>query len=542
MSTTLFTHSNYTTLGTSYQLSSSLNLELIIPSNDSVRLVRSFIERMDLSALYRTYSRRENNQASPRQMLAIVVYAAMNSIFSSRKIENACRRDINFMYLLEGHHAPDHSTVARFRSRHLSVCKNEILSQMTDLLHSIGAISSTSLFIDGTKIESAANKYQFVWKRALIKNQANMLPRIAAFLVKTEKTFGIRVLHQPKIHRYHLRRLYKKLKQLCYQQKIVFVYGKGKRKTPLQRAIEQTAYYLEKTKDYAVKLYICGSRNSYAKTDHDATFMRMKEDAMKNGQLKPAYNIQYGVDSEFVVWASAGPQPTDTTTLIPFMTEMKENIAHPYKNIVADAGYESEENYAWLASHNLNAYIKPNNYEKKKTRKYKKDIGRWENMVYEKATDSFYCSQGKRLSVSGMKKSKTATGYIVHRTQYTCEDCIGCPVKEKCIRPCGSKIPLEKRTKRIEISKQFQIYRKESQKRITTKLGIELRINRSIQAEGAFSSIKNALSFRRFLSKGNANILTEILILSMAHNLKKLHQKIQTGRVGMHLFPLPKTA
>lgn len=84
-----------------------------------------------------------------------------------------------------------------------------------------------------------------------------------------------------------------------------------------------------------------GKRNSYSKTDHDATFMRMKEDAMKNGQLKPAYNIQFGVDSEYIVWSTSGPQPTDTTTLIPFLKTLENNTGFKYSKIVADAGYES---------------------------------------------------------------------------------------------------------------------------------------------------------------------------------------------------------
>ena len=541
MHTTLFSHTDYTTLGTPYQLSLPLNIEFEIPPKDPVRLVRFFIERMDLSALYRTYSHRERNQASPRQVLAIVVYAAMNGIFSSRNIEEVCRRDLNFMYLLEGKHAPDHATIARFRSLHLAACSKDVLARMTAMLAELGAISGKYLFIDGTKIESAANKYTFVWKKSVTKYQAKLLQKIPAFVAQTEAAFGLRIVHQTAVHRYHLRRLHKKLKQLQRQEHLVFVHGRGKRKTPLQRAIEQTEYYLEKTREYAHKLHTCGTRNSYAKTDTDATFMRMKEDAMKNGQLKPAYNIQYGVDSEFVVWAAAGSQTTDTPMLIPFLTEMNRYLCQPYAALVADAGYESEENYAWLAAHGWTAYIKPTNYEKKKTRRYKTDISRWENMTYDEEEDTFRCAQGKKLTVSGTRKYRTATGYTVCRTQYTCKDCSGCPVKGQCLRSRSSK-SLEERTKRIELSKTFQQYRRESQERMMTPLGIQLRINRSIQAEGAFSSIKDSLSFRRFLSKGKANILTESIVLAMAHNLGKLHYKLQAGRLGQFLFPVAKTA
>lgn len=213
--------------------------------------------------------------------------------------------------------------------------------------------------------------------------------------------------------------------------------------------------------------------------------------------------------------------------------------------MVADAGYESEENYAWLAAHGWTAYIKPTNYEKKKTKRYKTDISRWETMTYDKETDTFRCAQEKVLSISGTRKHRTATGYTVCRTQYTCEDCRNCPLKAQCIRSQSPK-PLEDRTKRIKLSKPFQQYHRESQGRITTSLGIQLRINRSIQAESAFSRIKDSLSFRRFLSKGHANILTESIIVAMAHNVGKLHYKLQARqlgrRLGQYLFPVSKTA
>lgn len=150
--------------------------EISIPSDDPVRLVSAFVEEMDLSELYRTYARIRKNQATPRQMLKLVIYAAMNRIYSSRDIQKACKRDINFMYLLEGMPAPDHATIARFISLHFSACAKVLLAQMSDLLYLLGEISGKTIFIDGTKIESAANKYTFVWKRAITKNQARMRP------------------------------------------------------------------------------------------------------------------------------------------------------------------------------------------------------------------------------------------------------------------------------------------------------------------------------------------------------------------------------
>lgn len=118
-----------------------------------MRLLRHIVEGMDLSKLYRTYSHHEKNQASPRQLLEILIYANMNCIRSSRKIEQACKRDINFMFLLEGKRAPDHATIARFRSIHLQACIKEIFAQMDYRLADLGEISLENLFIDGTKIQ-----------------------------------------------------------------------------------------------------------------------------------------------------------------------------------------------------------------------------------------------------------------------------------------------------------------------------------------------------------------------------------------------------
>ena len=224
------------------------------------------MEELELNDLYRSYGKIKKEQVTPRQMFKIVIYAAMNHIYSSRDIEASCRRDINFMYLLEGKPAPNHATIARFLSLHLSQCSKKTLAEVTEMLYSLGEISGTHIFIDGTKIESAANRYTFIWKKAVTKHQQRLCQKIAVFVEECEILYGI-----------------------------VFVHGIGKRKSQIQKSIETLEEYMEKLKEYTQKIHLCGDRNSYSKTDPDATFMRMKEDHMQNGQLKPAYNLQHGV-------------------------------------------------------------------------------------------------------------------------------------------------------------------------------------------------------------------------------------------------------
>ena len=536
MQTPILLHKNYTLNEEGYQLKLSLNLETIIPVDDSVRLLSQFVEAMDLTDLYSTYER--INTVSPRTLLKIVLYSYMNGDYSSRSMELNCKRDINFMYLLEGKPVPDHATFARFRSIHFAPCAKRILAEMSNLLYELGEISGETIFIDGTKIEVCANKYTFVWKKAVTKNQAKLLIKITNLIAECEQLYGIRIVHGDIVKMKHVKRLRKKLYALKQEENIVFVHGIGKRKTQLQKSIETLEDYLERLKGYTKKLHICGKRNSYSKTDPDATFMRMKEDAMGNGQLKPAFNLQHGVDSEYIVWLTIGPQPTDTTTLIPFLEETEEYLAFKYQKIIADAGYESEENYVFLDTNKQLAFIKPSNYEISKKRKYKNDIGRIENMDYDEENDSYICKNGKQLSFTHLRRSKSKTGYVSVKTIYQCKECKDCPYKKECIKGNNCKTPIEERNKVLSVAKTFLKYREEDLERILSDEGILLRINRSIQAEGSFGELKQDMQFRRYLSRGTSNVLAESILLAMAKNVNKLHNKIQKGKMGRHLFPL----
>ncbi len=527
---------NYNLNQNGYQLKLPLNIETIIPEDDSVRLLSQFVEAMDLTDLYSTYER--INLVSPRTLLKIVLYSYMNGDYSSRSMELNCKRDINFMFLLEGAPVPDHATFARFRSIHFAPCAKRILAEMSNALFDLGEISGETVFIDGTKIEAAANKYTFVWKKAVTKNQTKLLIKLAGFVAQCEQLYGLKIVYGDTVKMKHVKKLRKKLYALRQSENVVFVHGIGKRKTPLQKSIETLEEYLSRLKKYNHQIHICGGRNSYSKTDHDATFMRMKEDAMGNGQLKPAYNLQHGVDSEYITWLTIGPQPTDTTTLIPFLKDAEEHLKFKYKNVITDAGYESEENYVFLEENGQLSYIKPANYEISKTRRYKNDIGKIENMEYDAESDVYICRNAKRLTVDHVRHSKSKTGYVSEKTIYKCEDCSGCPYKAECIKGNNCKTPLEERTKTVHVSKTFLKYRQEGLERLLTDEGIVLRMNRSIQAEGSFGDLKQDMQFRRYISKGTSNVLAESILLAMARNINKLHNKIQKGRTGTHLFPV----
>ena len=514
----------------------------MIPKDDPVRLLDAVIGSLDLSCLYSTYQRTGRMQYSPGVLLKVIVYAYMRHIFSSRDIEAACRENINFMFLLQGSPPPDHNTIARFRRDHLSHLSDEITGQLTRLLIDLGEVSfeESAVFIDGTKIEANANKYSFVFKKRVQNNFDKLLESIRTQLPDLLESIDLKWRIPDRITVKKIKRLKKRIHDKIDEEGIVFVYGTGKRKHQLQRVFEKVSDWLCRMQQYTYDLHVCGERNSYSKTDHDATFMHMKEDYMRNGQLKPGYNVNVATVNEYVIASYISADRTDTRTFIPF-TEKLLRQDYDIRRLVADSGYESEENYKYAEEHkDISLFVKPANHEQKKKRKYRTDISRRENMAYDAETDTYTCANGKTLEVTELKRTKSDSGYPIETTIYECKECDGCPLKEKCIKST-SKTPLSERSKRLYVSKYFQAQRELMEAKINTEEGSLLRINRSIQSEGVFAFVKEDLLFRRFMMRGAKNVAAEWMLLTFAYNVLKLHSKIQNNRLGEHL-KIPKAS
>ncbi len=535
MTSKLKYHKNYTEFGEPYQLVLPLSLEGLVPNDDSVRLLSHELEELDYSLLYQAYSAKGRNPAvDPKTMFKILAYAYSQNIYSSRKIETACRRDINFMWLLAGQKAPDHSTIARFRTGFLAEACENLFYQMVKRLEQADELSKETVFIDGTKLEASANKYTFVWKKSVGKWEEKMFRKIqeAVQLLNHEYIQDFSVGAQTRTQ--DLQKISRFLEEKCRADETVFVYGRGKRKDRNQRYLEMFRRFLERRRIYDWHAASFQGRNNYCKTDPDATFMHMKDDHMRNAQLKPGYNVQTAVDSEYIVAADIFQDRNDVWTLIPFLKTMEEKLGLRYPSVTADSGYESEEGYSFLRENRQKPYIKPKTYEKWKKRSFKKDISKRENMGYDEKADTYTCHAGKSLFPLFIKKQKSKSGYESEVTVYECEDCGRCPYKEKCTKAKGNK--------RLYISKSFLVKRQESYENILSETGIKYRMNRSIQAEGAFGVLKNDYGFQRFLLRGKTKVKLEILLLCLGYNINKLHEKIQKERTGSHLFAVKGTA
>ena len=531
MTTNLKYTKDYTELGHTYQLVLPLSLEGLVPEDDSVRLLSHELEELDYTRLYQAYSAKGRNPAvDPKTMFKILTYAYSQTVFSTRKIETACRRDINFMWLLAGQKVPDHSTIARFRTGVLAEACEDLFYQLVRRLADMGELSKETVFIDGTKLEACANKYTFVWKKSVGKWEEKMFSRIQDAVQMLNREYMQSFCVSKETRTQDLQKIADFLDGYCREHAIVFAHGRGKRKSIHQKYQELFRRFLDRQLLYDLHHSRFGERNSYSKTDEDATFMHMKDDHMRNAQLKPGYNVQIGVDSEYIVAADIFQDRNDVWTLVPFLKHMKEKLGFRYPSVTADSGYESEEGYSYLREENQKPYIKPQTYEKWKKRSFKKDISRRENMVYDEESDVYTCHAGKHLVVVGMKKQKSKSGYESQVTIYECEDCGGCQHKDKCTRA--------RKNKKLYVSKSFIEKRQESYENILSEKGILYRMNRSIQVEGAFGVLKSDYEFQRFLLRGKTKVKLEILLLCMGYNLNKLHAKIQNERLESHLFPL----
>lgn len=501
-----------------------LDLGIVIDADDRVRTLIEVTQRLDYTKLKRTYQRQpRRREATPKQMFQITILAFMLGVYSTRKIESACRNDIRFMYLLAGKRAPEHSRIARFVKKHLrGEVAESLFYQLVKLLDEQGELLFENLFVDGTKQEANANRYSFVWAKSTSKYESRADEKLAVLMERLTVEYGI-VREGAQAYR-------EELLKSKETQGVAFVYGRGKRKTQLQRDMEEIDGLLARKAKYAQYNATFKGRNSFSKTDPSATFMRMKDDHMRNGQLKPGYNLQLGVEGEYIVGVHVCAERSDELAMLGLLKRMDAGLGKRHKALVADAGYESEENYKTLEERGQLAYIKPQNYERSKKRKWRDNAYIRENMPYNAETDTYICPAGNLFERIYETKRKSKSGYESTVTVYECSGCEGCEQKEKCTKAKGNR--------RMSVSKDFLALRQAAKERITTQWGKTLRMNRSIQVEGAFGVLKQDYGFRRFLRRGEADVFTEVLLYAMAYNLNKLHNKMRRNQSGCTIYLL----
>ena len=503
------------------QLVFPLELRTYIPEGDLVYKVEEICESLDYTVLFNTYLRTWR-KINPITLFEIIVFGYTEHLYSGREIAKACKTDIRYMYLLNGEPAPSHATISRFQDERLTEVIEDLFYQFVEKLYEKGEIKYKNLFVDGTKIEAYANKYTFVWKKAVEKNLKKLNEKIDTILPIIAERYGFCEFDTAE-------ECYESLMQRAKNLELVFAVGKGKHKTQLQKDIETVRNYIEKRNEYFSHLGKCANRNSYSKTDVDATFMHMKEDYMRNGQLKPGYNIQIGVESEYIVGVGAFSNRSDVGTLIPFLNRIRKHTNRIFEQIIADAGYESSENYLYLDENGQKCFIKPSNYEISKRKTYKTNPYSIENMEYDRNRDEYICPNGRKLKFKRESTKTTENGYTVSTRYYSNDKCGRCPYRDKCHKS-------KEGHRTIRVNQVLNEYRPKTLKALTSDEGILLRMNRSIQVEGVFGVLKENYGFRRFLTRGKKNIETQFFLLAFAFNVEKLSNREKHGRLGLDLF------
>lgn len=499
------------------QLQLPTNLEDLIPENHLVRVVHEAIEKMDLEPLLKRYKGGGTSSYHPKMMLKVLVYAYTQRIYSSRQIAKALRENIHFLWI-SGNSRPDFRTINRFRGEVMRGVMEPVFASVLELLIEEGYVKLEHYFLDGTKIEANANRYSWVWakstrnyQRKLRENVKKLLEEIEQANEEENEEYGDRDLEEMgEEGPIDAEKLEKKIQELNQRLKA------DPDDKKLAKAVKTMSEdYLPRQKKYEEQEQKFKGRNSYSKTDVDATFLRMKEDHMKNGQLKPGYNVQIGTENQFVVGFSVHQRPGDSGCLIPHLEGLKTQLGRLPETVIADAGYGSEENYVYLEGEGAEAYIKYNTFhQEQRKRKRKQDRFRAASFPYDDDKDEFICPAEKRLSYRWTQPYQTENGFPTELRIYECEDCSRCELKSQCTRAGGNR--------QIKTSLRMRELREKASARLLSERGMTLRSQRPIEAESVFARLKHNWGFRRFLLRGKQKVEVEWGLLSIAHNLAKV--------------------
>ena len=487
-----------------------------IAENDPVRVVDAIVESLDLGEFKKLYREKGRCAYHPRMMLKIILYAYMNNIYSCRKIERQVQRDTHYIWLAD-QERPDFVTINRFRNR-VKKEINNIFTQVVLLLAERGFITLDVEYIDGTKIESKANKYTFVWRKTVGKNRAKLQEKIRVLLGQIDEAIAQDNAAEVETVEFTpetLDSLIGDLKEaLAAEPEQADKERKRQRRQQNQR-IKELEKHRDKLSEYDSRLELMGRRNSMSKTDPDATFMRMKEDAMNNGQTKPGYNLQISAENQFITDFALFPNPTDTLTLIPFFNSFLGRYGHLPSVAVADSGYGSEENYRFMDEAGMDAYVKYNRFHLEQRPRYRPNPFHHDNFHYNADGDYYVCPMGQHMTRLGTVHSKTASGYRSENARYRAQNCKGCPLRCLCYKARG-----DRRT--IEVNHRLNQYKRKARELLTSEEGLRHRGRRCIEPEAVFGQMKFNMAYRRFRHFGKDKVTMDFAFFAIAFNIRKM--------------------
>jgi transposase len=474
------------------------SLEDLIPAAHPVRVVNSVIDSLDLSALSCLYEGGGASSYHPAMLLKVTVYGYLRGICSARRLEEAVHENIHFMWLA-GDCRPDHNTLARFRSQRLKAGLRSVFTQVVFLLVEKGLVSLEEAYLDGTKIEANAGRYTFVWGKSVKTSRAKLISRLNELMDYAEKLAGRELGFEPakpeEVTPEEAAQAAQEISRILKEQK-----APAKERAKARVLANTCQGRLEKLDEQE---RILDGRNSYSKTDHDAVFMRMKEDHMNSGQLKAGYNVQISTQGQCVLHYSVHRTPGDTKTLPSHLTGLQENLGRLPARLVADAGYGSLENYEHLEAQGVEAFVKDQGFSGSLGRPDPYDSSLW---PFDEESESLVCPAGRQMRLHHRQRD----GSLVFISDF----CQECPLKADCCRGRSSR--------RASRSSRMDELRGRARERLKTEEGSALRKRRCVEPESVFGNIKHNHGFRRLHLRGQAGAEIEMGLVFLGQNLRKL--------------------
>ena len=492
------------------------SLEELIPSSHPSRVVNDVIENIDLHLLIDKYKGGGTSSYHPKLLLKLLVYGYLSNVYSSRKLALMCKEQVPMMWLC-GMSCPDHNTINRFRSERLKGVLKEVFSQVVLLLSESGHLDLKEAYTDGTKIEANANKYTFVWGNSIKTNKEKMVKQLedlwtySQSVAKSEPGVS-EALDLSDITAEKVERTLQVIEENLTSKPVI----DKKKKQKLNYAKREWA---NKLRTYKKQEEILENRNSYSKTDHDATFMRMKDDHMQNGQLKAGYNLQISTNKQFILHYTLHQKPSDSTTLIPHLRSFKTYLKALPDILTADAGYGSHENYEYLKEQEVEAYVKYNYFHKEqkeenKKRNKKDNLKDVSKLHYNKEKDEYICPMGQSMKRIGTSTKETENGYEQKAAIYQAKDCTKCSLRASCHK--------SKDNRRIQVNHDLNQLKTKAKERLLSEKGIKHRKQRCADVEAAFGNLKQNKGFKRFTLRGLEKVEIETGLMALAHNLAKV--------------------
>ncbi|MGD7021307.1 IS1182 family transposase [Rossellomorea vietnamensis] len=505
-----------------------LDLEIKLQKNDIAFSVHDLVEQIPHEA-FDSFIRSTGCPAyHPRMMMKIILCAYTQSVFSGRKIEALLGDSVRMMWLAQGHE-PSYRTINRFRvCPEVKALLRECFVQFRCHLVKEKHIDDEAIFIDGTKLEANANKFTFVWRKTVENYSAGLIKRSNQLydeLVEKEIIPEIERESPEVLSTKELAKVVGKLEDTVNELTTTIESSKdvserkqlrSARKMPKQ-LLKQFKDFVARKQKYEQAMATFGTRNSYSKTDRDATFMRMKDDYMKNGQLKAGYNVQIASEGQYALAYDVFPNPTDTRTFIPFLNTIENHFFTLPKYIVADAGYGSEENYEDVfENRTATPLITYNMYRKEKTKRAQKNTFNTANWKYDEETDSFTCPNNQQLTFRHLSHKTDRNGFSREFKVYECESCTGCPFRSECTKA------KEGNHRKLLLNEKWEQQKEKIRTLLSDEKTGEIYGRRKIDVEPVFGFLKANLGFTRLSVRGQERVQNEMGFALMAVNLRKL--------------------